>query len=163
MTKKLLLLCFLSSMISCWSTSIIDKHPLIGEWSLVSSTNVNDEYYQVKIEKNKLTRLYKHGDILVDNYTLGEYKVKLSGYDVDLILVDDTTLLIKDNSTSQKFQKITQPTDCFCIGGDFFYRKFNFDASHTNRSDTMRIDSLKNVMWEYFGSGIIEENRTIIK
>lgn len=151
--KNLMALMVFSMLISC------SKNPNTpterGVWSLVSSTDKNDRYYQIKIDKNEIIRLFEHGDIIQDKNTITGTQLFLSSHPLTIQLLQPDKLEISDNSTTHIFQRIELIEDCYCTDFRFFHNKFNFEInSITSHRDSSKIDSLKNVMWDYFSGDI---------
>ncbi len=129
--------------------------PIDGTWSLISSNDQTDEYYQLQIDDSKVQRLFTHG-IQENNRILLDdgYIVFLEQYKLNLKVLSKDEIQISDEETTHTLKKIVPKPYCFCIDPYFYHRKFNFDIRQTNPTDSLRIQEIKDKMWENFNGNI---------
>ena len=152
MAKKIVLWVILFLCQAC--SNLLDTPSKLGVWSLVSSTDKEQEYYQIKIEKEQITRLFEHGNVLIDKNTIKGNQVMLMGYPLNIELLQADKLRISDDTITHIFQRIELIEDCFCTDCRFFSKKFNYLINATNPNDSLKINQLKNEMWAHFSGDI---------
>lgn len=158
MKNLLLLLSGVFFLHCCSSPSPSASINLNGTWSLISSNEDTDEYYQLKINNAKVQRLFIHGIQENNQISLDDrYIIFSDEYKLNLTVLSKDKIEISDGETNHSLKRITPKPYCFCIDPYFYHRKFNYDIRQTSPTDSLQIQKIKDKMWENF-SGNIDGN-----
>lgn len=155
--KRYLILLIIIVAQSCINNTNKLDNNFYGTWSLSSSNDKNDEYYQIKINTDNIERLYLDG-LIAEKNKLEKGKILfLNKHPVSLKKRSNDELEISDGETYHLLRRVNLESSCFCIDANFFHRKFSYEIRQLEERDSLKTTKLKSQIWEHFKEDIDEK------
>lgn len=129
---------------SFYSESMVEYNNSI--WTLISSTNTEEEYFRLKLSKDTITILFEMSDYRhFPSKILSERKLNMNDTEYYATLSGNQMILTNMRDTSEQlfFEQIDPVLDNFKVTTDFIVSKYNFGLNNLKEPDSLLVDSLK--------------------